>query len=100
MSTQNNPPNDTDRKQELFMLGQIHGLVQSIREGQELQNRRMDRMEERMEEHYKGLDDRLREVEKKAAVAGAVSGGAVAVGTALVVEGIRQFMRGGGGIGN
>ena len=60
----------------------------------------MDRMEERMEEHYKGLDDRLREVEKKAAVAGAVSGGAVAVGTALVVEGIRQFMRGGGGIGN
>ena len=82
------------------MLGQIHGLVQSIREGQELQNRRMDRMEERMEEHYKGLDDRLREVEKKAAVAGAVSGGAVAVGTALVVEGIRQFMRGGGGIGN
>ena len=82
------------------MLGQIHGLVQSIREGQELQNRRMDRMEERMDEHYKGLDDRLREVEKKAAVAGAVSGGAVAVGTALVVEGIRQFMRGGGGLGN
>ena len=57
-------------------------------------------MEERMDEHYKGLDDRLREVEKKAAVAGAVSGGAVAVGTALVVEGIRQFMRGGGGLGN
>lgn len=78
------------------MLGQIHGLVQSIREGQDLQNKRMDRIEQRMEEHYKGLDERLREVEKKAAVAGAVSGGAVAVGTALVVEGIRQFMRGGG----
>lgn len=78
------------------MLGQIHGLVQSIREGQDLQNKRMDRIEQRMEEHYRGLDERLREVEKKAAVAGAVSGGAVAVGTALVVEGIRQFMRGGG----
>lgn len=99
MSQTDNKPKD-ERTQELFMLGQIHGLVQSIREGQELQNRRMDRMEERMDEHYKGLDDRLREVEKKAAVAGAVSGGAVAVGTALVVEGIKQFMRGGGGLGN
>ena len=100
MSQNDNNSKDEARTQELFMLGQIHGLVQSIREGQELQNRRMDRMEERMDEHYKGLDDRLREVEKKAAVAGAVSGGAVAVGTALVVEGIRQFMRGGGGMGN
>ena len=57
-------------------------------------------MEERMDEHYKGLDDRLREVEKKAAVAGAVSGGAVAIGTALVVEALKNFLRGGGGMGN
>ena len=42
------------------------------------------------------VDTRLREDEKKAAVAGAVSGGAVAVGTALIVEGIKQFVRGGG----
>ena len=53
-----------------------------------------------MDEHYKGLDDRLREVEKKAAVAGAVSGGAVAIGTALVVEALKNFLRGGGGMGN
>jgi len=93
----NNTPKSSNQD---FILGQIHGLVQSIKEGQDLQNRRMDRMESRMEEHYEGLDERLREVEKKAAVAGAVSGGAVAVGTALVVEGIRQFIRGGGGLGN
>jgi hypothetical protein len=95
MSEQNN-----DRRQELLLLGQIHGLVQSLRDGQEQQNTRMDRMEKRMGEHYNGLDARLREVEKKAAVAGAVSGGAVAVGTALVVEGIKQFLRGGSGLGN
>jgi hypothetical protein len=95
MSEQNN-----DRRQELLLLGQIHGLVQSLRDGQEQQNTRMDRMEKRMEEHYNGLDARLREVEKRAAVAGAVSGGAVAVGTALVVEGIKQFLRGGSGLGN
>ena len=90
-----------DRKQELLLLGQIHGMVQSLKDGQDQQNRRMDRMEQRMEEHYNGLDTRLREVEKKAAVAGAVSGGAVAVGTALIVEGIKQFVRGRGpGLGN
>lgn len=95
--SENNQQN-SERRQELLLLGQIHGLVQSLKDGQDLQNRRMDRMEQRMEEHYSGLDARLREVEKKAAVAGAVSGGAVAVGTALVVEGIRQFMN--GGLGN
>ncbi|WP_423458021.1 hypothetical protein [Ottowia sp. VDI28] len=95
MSEQTN----NDRRQELLLLGQIHGMVQSLKDGQDQQNRRMDRMEQRMEEHYNGLDERLREVEKKAAVAGAVSGGAVAIGTALVVEGIRQFIRGGGGPG-
>ncbi len=89
---------NSERRQELLLLGQIHGLVQSLKDGQDLQNRRMDRMEQRMEEHYSGLHSRLREVEKKAAVAGALSGGAVAVGTALVVEGIRQFMN--GGLGN
>ncbi|MCD6663497.1 MAG: hypothetical protein LT082_08865 [Comamonas sp.] len=91
--------NDAGRQQELLLLGQIHGLVQSLKDGQNQQNVRMDRMEARMEEHYTGLDTRLREVEKKAAVAGALSGGAVAVGTALVVEGIKQFIRG-NGLGN
>ena len=94
MSEDNN-----DRRQELLLLGQIHSIVQSLQQGQDHQNRRMDRMEQRMEEHYNGLDERLRDVEKKAAVAGALSGGAVAVGTALVVEGIRTYFRG-GGLGN
>ena len=91
--------NNNGRQQELLLLGQIHGLVQSLKDGHDQQNRRMDRMEQRMEEHYNGLDERLREVEKKAAVAGALSGGAVAVGTALVVEGIKTYFRG-GGLGN
>ena len=106
-----------DRKQELLMLGEIHGIVKSIQAGQQqLSNRmdqsdarqeerhkqhneRMDRMEERQEERHESLDKRLREVEKKAAVAGALSGGAIAIGTTLVVEGLKQFVMG-KGIGN
>ena len=106
-----------DRKQELLMLGEIHGIVKSIQAGQQqLSNRmdqsdarqeerhkqhneRMDRMEERQEERHESLDKRLREVEKKAAVAGALSGGAIAIGTTLVVEGLKQFVMS-KGIGN
>lgn len=88
----NDARNNDERRQELLLLGQIHGLVQSLKDGQDLQNRRMDRMEQRMEAHYNGLDARLREVEKKAAVAGALSGGMVAVGTALAVEAVRYFL--------
>ena len=109
--------NNNDRRQELLMLGEIHGIVKAIQAGQlqhslrmdqmdarqedrhKQHNQRMDQMEARQEERHKGLDGRLREVEKKAAVAGALSGGAVAVGTALMVEGIKQFVRS-GGIGN
>lgn len=94
----NDARNNDERRQELLLLGQIHGLVQSLKDGQDLQNRRMDRMEQRMEAHYNGLDARLREVEKKAAVAGALSGGMVAVGTALAVEAVRYFLH--PGLGN
>lgn len=89
----NDTRNTDERRQELLLLGQIHGLVQSLKDGQDLQNRRMDRMEQRMEAHYNGLDARLREVEKKAAVAGALSGGMVAVGTALAVEAVRYLLQ-------
>ena len=74
------------RTQELLLLGQIHGIVQGLRDGQEQQNQRLD-----------GIDQRLRAVEQKAAVAGAVSGGAMAVGTALIIEGVKHWMRGGAG---
>ena len=104
-------------KEEAMMLGRIDGKLDGIaahleRQDKRLQeldgrvearfnrtDRRIAELDERVDNRLNGIDARLREVEKKAAVAGAVSGGAVAVGTALVVEGIKQFMRG-GGLGN
>lgn len=80
-----------------FLLGQIHAMVQSIRDGQAEQNKRFDKLDERIDT----IDGRLRVVEQKAAIAGAVSGGAVSVGIALIAEGLRQWFRAHGpGIGN
>ncbi|MFE8644138.1 hypothetical protein ACFX58_03525 [Sphingomonas sp. NCPPB 2930] len=81
-----------DRTQELLMLGKIHGMVEGLLEGQKQQDRRMDAVDSRLD----GIDGRLRQVEQKAAVAGAVSGGAVAIGTALIVEGVKAYLSGGG----
>jgi hypothetical protein len=65
----------------LFLLGQIHGLVQNLKDGQDLTNQRLDKM-----------DDRLRTVEQRSAAVGAVSGGAMAIGVALIVEGLKQWV--------
>jgi hypothetical protein len=84
------------RTQELLLLGQIHGLVQALKDGQDLQHRRMDQLEEKVDNRFDGIDTRLRMVEQKAAVVGAASGGAMALGTALIVEGIKHWLSRGG----
>jgi hypothetical protein len=86
-------------KDELMLLGKIDGKLDGITAHLTRQDKRIDELDKRVDARLNGIDDRLREVEKKAAVAGAVSGGAVAVGTALIVEGIRQFLHGGSGPG-
>jgi hypothetical protein len=80
------------RTQELLLLGQIHGLVQSLKDGQDLTNRRIESLEKRVDERFDSIDTRLRNVEQKAAVIGAASGGAMAVGTALIIEGIKAWL--------
>ena len=62
------------------------------------QDQRIDALEQRMEERHNAIDKRLRVVEQKAAVAGAVSGSAVSIGIALAIEGVKQWLgRGGAG---
>lgn len=88
-------------KDELMLLGKMDGKLDGISGHLRQQDQRIDTLDKRLNERMDAIDTRLREVEKKAAVAGALSGGAVAVGTALIVEGIKQFIRGGGsGLGN
>ncbi len=86
--------------QHLVMLGQIHGLVQSLKDGQEahaLQIRemgaRLDKRIDKIDSRFDHLDERVRAVETKAAVSGAVSGGVMGVGMALLIEAGRAFLR-------
>lgn len=86
-------------KEEMMLLGKMDGKLDGITAHLNRQDKRIDDLDERMNGRLNDIDSRLREVEKKAAVAGALSGGAVAVGTALIVEGLKQWLRGGGGPG-
>ena len=60
-------------------LGRIEGKLDMIVASQASQNERLDAM-----------DERLRHVEQQAARVGAISGGIVAIGTALAVEMVRR----------
>lgn len=70
------------RDQQLLMLGEIKGMVQSMQAGQDVMASRLEAM-----------DARLRSVEQRAAVSGAVSGGVMGVGVALIVETVRGWAR-------
>jgi hypothetical protein len=77
---------DNDEK---IMLGRIDGKLDGIAEHLQRQDKRLDT-----------IDERLRVVEQKAAIAGAMSGGAMSVGVALIIEGIKSWLgRGGPGVG-
>ena len=78
--------------QQLLLLGEIKGLVQGLKDGQDVANDRLDRIETQQGK----IDERLRVVEQRAAVVGAVSGGAMALGTALIAEGLKYWLGRGG----
>lgn len=75
--------------QHLLLLGEIKGKVDGLASADETQA-----------DLLRSIDSRLRTVEQKAAVNGAVSGGVVSVGMALIIEVARQWVgRGGAGHG-
>jgi hypothetical protein len=84
------------QQQQLLLLGEIKGIVQGLQAGQQATNARLDKLEARIDERMDGIDTRLRHVEQRAAIFGAASGGAMAIGTALIIEGLKAwFTRGG-----
>lgn len=92
MSTTPPTPMPHDSSATQYLLGQIHSMVVALKEGQDLQNQRFDKLDSRMDT----MDGRLRAVEQRTAVVGAVSGGAMGVGMALLVEALKQWVKRGG----
>lgn len=85
-------------KDELMLLGKMDGKLDSITAHLGRQDARIDALDQRMEERHNAIVKRLRVVEQKAAVAGAISGSAVSIGIALAIEGVKQWLgRGGAG---
>lgn len=83
---------EANRTQELLLLGEIKGIVQGLKDGQDVQSKRLDAVQTTVGK----MDDRLRTVEQKSAVIGAVSGGAMSIGMALIIEGMKQWLGRGG----
>ena len=83
-------------KEELMLLGKMDGKLDGITAHLTRQDQRIDALDRRMEERHVAIDKRLRVVEQKAAVAGAISGSAVSVGIALAIEGVKQWLGRGG----
>lgn len=67
-----------DEKDVLLLLGEIKGELKGV-------NKRLDKVDD--------IDKRLRVVEKKAAVNGAISGGVISVGIVLVMEGLKAAVK-------
>lgn len=79
---------DENRTTELMLLGEIKGLVQGLKDGQDSQAKRLDAVDAKLGD----MDMRLRNVETKSAVFGAVSGGAMSIGMALIIEGLKGWL--------
>ena len=73
-----NPQMERD---ELMLLGKIDGKIDDI-------SRHLSRQDGRLD----AIDDRLRVVEQKAAMTGAMSGGAISIGIALIIEGAKSWL--------
>ncbi len=111
---------NSENNRTIMLLGEIKGIVESLREGQRSSNDQISELRASVGEVHSrvssvmssqaaqeksidalqttvtSMDVRLRDVEVRGATYGAVSGGAVAVGMALLVEGLKAWMSRGG----
>lgn len=76
---------NTPTDQHAFILGQIHGELKGIKEAQQTQAATLQTM-----------DTRLRDQEVTSAKFGALSGGLVGIGIALMTESLKNWLAGGG----
>lgn len=82
------PNNDEGfQRDELILLGKIDGKLDGLKDQLNLQMAGVNERLDTQAEQLITLDGRVRHLEQRAAVLGAASGGAMALGVALIVEG-------------
>lgn len=74
-----------ESSQELILLGQLKGGVEALQIGQTATHAMLNSM-----------DERLRKVETRAALNGAVSGGVMTIGVMLITETVKGWLTRGG----
>lgn len=82
----------------LRAVGQLEGQLAALQRTVEGGFSAVDKRFERVEDKLEVMDDRLRKVERSAAVQGAISGGVMGVGVMLLKAGIGALTGGKGTI--
>lgn len=88
---------DGFQRDELILLGKIDGKLDGLKDQLQQQVKGVNDRLDAQAGQLASMDKRLRTVEQKAAVLGAASGGAMAVGTALIIEGLKAWWSSRGG---
>jgi len=72
-----------------LLLGEIKGQLTQVIENQKTNDEKISTRFDAIDKRFDGFDSRLRTVEQKAAVTGAVTGGLASVAVALIIEKVK-----------
>lgn len=76
----------------ILLLGEIKGQLGQVIENQKTNDEKLTRRFDAIDEKFDGFDTRLRTVEQKAAVTGALAGGMVSVAVAIAIEKLKVLI--------
>lgn len=76
----------------LLLLGEIKGQLSQVIENQKTNDEKLNTRLDKIDERFDNFDTRLRTVEQRAAVSGAVAGGLMSVGIALAIEKLKTVI--------
>lgn len=76
----------------ILLLGEIKGQLSQVIQNQKANDEKQDKRFDAIDERFDGFDSRLRSVEQKAALSGAMAGGLVSIAIALAIEKLKTVI--------
>ena len=74
-----------------LLLGEIKGQLGQVIENQKTNDDKLNKRLDAIDERFDGFDTRLRTVEQKAAISGALAGSIASVAIALAIEKVKAL---------